>query len=695
MSRTRGKTSSDIPRLFVLIVGLGALLLFLVQPLLGRLALPVFGGGARVWLICLLFFQTALLGGYLYAHLLVLRLPVRRGVQVHLALCAVSLIWLPIGVGAVEPHGEPVLGILGALALAIAGPYLVLSATSPLLHAWAARLAPEEEPYALYAWSNLGSLGALIAYPLLLEPWMGLQAQSWIWSGAYVLLAALVLLGGRLMLRAGETAPLEPAAGRVPSRGDRFAWLLLSAAGSAMLLACTDALTEDVSATPVLWVLPLGLYLLTFIIRFGRPQWSSPMLWVPLMLLGALTAWWAVHYGAGLSIFEQILGYDLALFLVCMALHGELVRRRPGPAHRTGFYLIMSAGGALGGLAVGVLAPLVLPLRLELHLLAMLCPALIFALLYIDRRKVEMRAEPAALWALPILFVVGMGFAMKHEVERDLEACVHVRRGFYGVLKIKKTRAQFASGPSLRLLHGRILHGRQFTDERGKGATSYYGPHSGIGLAFRRGAEGPPRRIGVVGLGIGTVAVFGRAGDTMTFFEIDPEVTDIARTWFTYLKDSKAKVEVVHGDARLTLARHEDQSDGLSRRRAQFDVLVLDAFSADAIPVHLLTREAFALYLERLAPNGVIALNISNRHLELRPVVRAHAEHFGLFMDAVFSGKDPEMGYTFARWSLLSRDQALGAWLKTTKAYKADPMLETYTWTDDFNSPWPLLRALR
>lgn len=675
--------------LFAVTALISAFLLFLVQPLMGRYVLPWFGGGSTVWTICMLFFQSGLLAGYAYAHLLALRLPLRRGLTVHGVLVALSLLVLPIVPDAPEPGGSPTLGILATLGVAVAAPYVVLSATAPLIQAWAASVEKGRSPYRLYAWSNTGSLAALIAYPLVLEPFIGLERQAVGWSIGYGAFAALIGVCAWQVHRRGVqlVAQADATADPPPPRGDTILWIALTAVASALLLATTDRLTEDISASPFLWVLPLGLYLLTFIICFGRPTWADRRVWFGALPLTALGLWWALEQGADLGMLGQLLILNGALFVGCMALHGEVVRLRPAPAHLTGFYLATSLGGALGGVLVGLAAPALLPVRIELQLAALATGMLTSLQAWRVWKARPFVSAPRWIGAVMPLMVIALAIGFALELRVRLAGVTAIDRGFYGVLRVKEIPEVFPTGPARKLVHGRIMHGQQFTDERRSDALSYYSADSGIGRFFAWGEDGPPRTVGAVGLGVGTVAAFGRSGDRVVFFEIDPLVERFAEEWFTYLGDARSRgvdVEVVIGDGRLQLAHTLEA----------FDVIVLDAFSSDAIPAHLLTREAFALYLDRLRDDGVLVINIANRHLDLRPVLRAHAHAFDLDAIEIARAGNWLENTAHTRWVFMSRDRAfIDAAIADDVHTEKMALPDRVPWTDDFAPLFPLMKA--
>ena len=682
--------------LFAVTALISAFLLFLVQPLMGRYVLPWFGGGSTVWTICMLFFQSGLLAGYAYAHLLALRMPLRRGLAVHGALVALSLVVLPIVPDAPDPGGSPTLGILTTLGLAVAAPYIVLSATAPLIQAWAASVERGRSPYRLYAWSNTGSLAALVAYPVVFEPFIGLERQALGWSLGYGLFAALIGVCAWQVHRRGqaESASLQAAAqpaahgpSTPPARGDLLLWIALTAVASALLLATTDRLTEDISASPFLWVLPLGLYLLTFIICFGRPAWADRRIWFGALPLAALGVWWALDQGADLGMLGQILILDGALFVGCMALHGEVVRLRPAPAHLTGFYLATSLGGALGGVLVGLIAPTLLPVRIELQLAALATGLLASLQAWRAWNARPFVAAPRWLGAAMPLMVVALAVGFALDLQVRLAGVLAIDRGFYGVLRVKGIPEIFPTGPARKLVHGRIMHGQQYTDERRDQPLSYYHDDSGIGRYFTWGEGQPSRSVAAVGLGVGTVAAFGRENDRIVFFEIDPLVEYFAEEWFTYLADARARgvdVDVVIGDGRLQLARTVEA----------FDVIVLDAFSSDAIPAHLLTREAFALYLERMTAQGMLVINIANRHLDLRAVLRDHARTFDLAAVEIARAGNWLENTAHTRWVFMSRDRAFIDQTIVDDMHTEKMALDDRVeWTDDFAPLLPLMKA--
>jgi len=658
----------------------GALLLFWLQPLVGRLLLPRFGGGPAVWALTLVFFQSILLVGYAWAHLIVLRLSPRAGRVLHLTLAAAAAIALPVHAPEVNAS-SPAAAVLLALFLGVGAPAMALAATAPLVQAWASQ-SGSRAPWGLYAWSNAGSLGALAAYPFVLEPALGIRHQGVVWSVGYGVLVVLLALAAR---RPAVTLEAHEAPAAPTPLGDRLLWFSLTACSSALLVATSDQITEDLAASPFLWVLPLGLFLLSYIAAFGRPGWTMRPIWLPALAVGMVSQWWVQASGFRSSIPVQLVVHGGTLLAACMVLHGELVRLRPPAARLTGFYLTTALGGAFGGVLVSLVAPVALSLRLELPIALVVAGLLAIVCVRRSRRSVVLRGEPPWIWALPVMLVLGLGGLYAREILQDQRDVLAMERSFFGVLRVRSLGADDVRGPSRRLLHGRIMHGQEFTDERLGQPTAYFGPRSGIALLFRQGEHAPPRQVAVLGLGIGTLAAFARCGDTVDFYEIDPAVEVMARAWFTFLKPSCATINIHIADGRLGLAMSENIND----------FIVMDAFSGDSVPSHLLTREAVAQALEHLGPLGTLAFNVSNRHLDLRPVLRAHARHFGLALAEITSPGDRTVGLSKARWLLLTRDPTLVPWIEALGELDAvPPDAPTLEWTDDHAPLLPLLRSL-
>jgi SAM-dependent methyltransferase len=659
-----------------LVIALSAFLLFLLEPIVAKEILPWFGGAAAVWTTCLVFFQSALLAGYAYSDWVTHRLSSRQQAIVHAVLLAASVAVLPIIPGAAwRPSGneDPVLRILGLLLTTIGPPFVMLSTTGPLVQAWVARMR-ERDPYQLFALSNAASLAALIGYPVLFEPWLTTRLQAQVWSVGYAL---FVLLCAWLAWKAAavpvvRTATSGDDAAAAPSASRRLLWLALAATGSVLLLAVTNHMTQDIAAVPMLWLLPLTLYLLSFILCFDARGWYRPRLFFFLLLatIGVL-AWllWDSKYRY--QLYVQVGAFSAGMFVLCMFCHGELARLKPPPRYLTGFYLMVAAGGALGALLVGVVAPLVLPGYFEMGLSLVAC-ALLAAI--VSLRENRLRA------ALASVAIAGAAWATYANAADEAANTVLRVRNFYGVLRVKDMLASNGQTEVRRLIHGTILHGEQWLgpDQR-REPTTYYTETSGVGIALKAKQEAGPLRVGVIGLGAGTLAAYGREGDTFRFYDINPAVIEIAKRDFTFISDTKAKVEIELGDARLSMEREPLQ---------KFDLLAVDAFSGDAIPIHLLTREALALYLRHMKPDGIIALHVSNRYLDLALVADDLAAERGLALTMVNEKATEDPDKRVSDWILLAADPkvledpdiaAAAADIKKNRQHGR-------VWTDDFNN---------
>jgi len=685
-------------------IALSAFLLFLVQPVIAKQILPWFGGSAAVWTTCMVFFQVVLLAGYAYSDFVIRRLAPRRQALLHSALLIASLAFLPITPGeAFKPTGadNPIGRILLLLAATIGLPYLMLSTTGPLVQAWFARRYAGGQVYRLYALSNVASMLALIAYPPAIEPLASNLQQSIGWSLGYGLFAVLAIAAawsaatgtaGAAPVPAGAAATATdrvngaPQAPPAPSGREQGLWLLLAALGSVLLLAVTTHITQNVASIPFLWVLPLSIYLITFILCFDgrgwyRRAWGVPVACVLLLLmLGGLSwkpEWDKFTFVRGLiPIGEAVPLYALGLFVLCMLCHGELVARKPAPEHLTRFYLMVSLGGALGGLFVGIAAPLAFDWYWEFPL-ALTLLALVLIFVTAGRLK----------WLAALTFCVALvGLADYRRFVRD--DTIELTRSFYGALRVKTSGPDSDENARWRLMHGVITHGEQYRNPKfSRLATTYYGESSGIGRALtglRELSPGQPQRVGLIGLGVGTLASYGRAGDTYRIYELNPQVLELARRRFSYLKDSAAKIETPLGDARLVLEREAPQ---------RLDVLAVDAFSSDSIPVHLITREAIRLYRRHLAEGGVVAFHISNRYLDLTGVVRQLADDIGWQALRVVDDP-PEDNYLYrSDWILISGNAALLERLKAAGHGEAvEPKAGLRPWTDDYNNLFAVLK---
>ena len=743
---------------------LSSFLLFLVQPILAKQILPWFGGSAGVWTICLVFFQLVLLLGYTYAHCLTRRRVGSRQFLIHILLLLISCLTLPIIPGSFWKHGHgtaPALQILGLLATTVGLPYFLLASTAPLLQRWLSG-APgsptlERSIYRLFALSNSGSLVGLLSYPFAIEPFATVHSQAWVWSCAYALFVtcSISYAWRRRRLpelqhaaRAGETAPEAP-----PSLGRYAYWIGCAALGSTLLLSVTNQITQNVASIPLLWIVPLSTYLLSFVICFeGRSGrgWYERRFWMtPAMLATGAMAWALFADQANPSIYVALPVFTVGLFLGCVVCHGELARSKPNPDYLTHFYLSLATGGALGGLLVGLVAPQVFKGYWEMPLavvglavlgvyccseeirwrprtswtvnfiFASLATALIllllgglpsaldsYTLMWAKIVKGDARWGCAALLALcalllqryrlsravaltALLCALSFDWSYYHRLSTGTEFAA---RNFYGTLRV--IESSYNAGHIRRLKHGVILHGSQVMEPpQREMPTTYYGESSGIGrtiLSEHRTVG--PLRIGSIGLGAGTLAAYGRPGDLFRVYELNPAVLDIAENQFTYLKDSKAQVEPVLGDARLSL-EFEIEHGAFDRPEWRFDVLSLDAFSGDAIPVHLLTAEAFATYARVTKPDGVIAFHLSNRYLDLPPVVEQIARDAG-FHAVLVADRPSASDLTAASdWVLVTRSTTFLR--QPDIAAHSTPIVPRSglpVWTDQFTNLFQILK---
>jgi hypothetical protein len=685
--------------LFLLTVFTSAFLLFQVQPLISKYILPWFGGSPAVWTTCMLFFQLMLFGGYVYAHLLVDRLSPKWQAIIHITLLVVALSFLPISPNENwKPNdaASPALRIMTLLTATVGLPYFILSATGPLLQGWFLKAVPGRSPYRLYALSNVGSLLALLTYPFVFEPGFTTQIQAQLWSATFVVFAVVCSGCAVLMVRKSGAAKLKVfssdtsfdesdvdwtvnqlAASRRPALGQMFLWFALAAVPSTLLLATTNQVCADIASVPFLWVMPLSLYLLSFILCFDSDRWYNRQLFgISLiifvaascfLLWDAVLAWHMVRWIAG-----QAAIFFGMLFCSCMVCHGELVRLKPAPKYLTVFYLSISAGGALGGIFVGMIAPVVFDTLLELHIGIVAGCLLLLAVMYRDESSPLYRGQVPAAWATMLVGVVVLGWTLNAQANRITKNSISVSRNFYGSLRVEGFRDSYI------LKHGQIRHGHQFRDaERRKLPTSYYGYKSGCGLALKQHMPDRPMRVGLIGLGAGTLATYSRPGDYYRMYEINSQVVDMAREFFTYLTEASGELETVIADGRIALEREEPQ---------RFDVLVLDAFSGDAIPTHLLTRECGGLYLKHLNDDGILAVHVTNRHVNLKPVCNGLAKELGLSSVAVISEKDSEMGTSQATWILLSRSAEALDRIDFGETQVLPLGEESILWTDHFSN---------
>jgi hypothetical protein len=689
--------------LYAVAIFLSSCLLFLVEPMAGKRLLPLLGGSAAVWTTCLVFFQCALLLGYLVAHGLITRAGSRIQAVVYIALLAASIAQLSRGISPDlrADAAHPIASVLWLLTLLIGLPFVTLSATSPLLQAWYSRWlahrragvdatvpATSAQPYRLFAIANVGSMSALVIYPWLIEPRSSLRQQA---TGIMFGFTVLVVLCAAIAYSirsapvlppaspASPDAPDETAASRSDgSIHDRALWVLLAACGSLLLSAVTNHLSQNVATIPLLWVIPLIAYLLSFVVAFSGGRWHPRWLTVTLFIAALGVSGYLLHKG-DLEVPRAVLiaSFSVALFLQCLFFHSEVYRRRPAPRHLTAFYFYVAAGGALGAMLVGVAAPTFLSGNYELVCGLVFATLLGLAVTWTSGwiARGFWGGATAVMLALVVLQVRG----------DRVNALLRVRN-FYGTLHVTEASDPRYHAIVRTLYNGVIEHGQQvFSTALGSTPTTYYGHESGVGLALDSCCAKAPRRVGVIGLGTGTIAAYGRANDVFRFYELNPAVEQIARNVFVYLRNSPAKIEIVMGDARLSLAAEPPQ---------RYDVLVIDAFSGDAIPVHLLTTQALDLYRRHMKPNGIIAFHVSNRFLDLGPVVEQLAEHAGLKTAFISSDDDTPRDLDSADWVLVTSNEAFLADEAVTSARQAieiPPGL--HRWTDDYNSLLPVLRT--
>ncbi len=776
--------------LYALTVFCSAFLLFSVQPLIGKFLLPWFGGAPAVWTTCILFFQGLLLVGYAYAHFLSNRCRSRYQRSFHLGLLALSIvllvgrqaIWnsplLPDAHWKPEDSSHPVWRVMLFLTVSVGGPFFILSSTAPLVQRWFSRSFAGRSPYRLYALSNLGSLLALIGYPLLIEPFLPLRAQAFWWTAGY--LVFVLTCGACAVQMSRSPDPSEPpsqaegtrtgvvVASSAPGSADYALWLGLSAGPSVLLLAITNQLCQEVAVVPFLWVLPLAIYLLSFIVCFESDRIYRRSIFLAALAVALVLACFILFRGVKIRIPGQVLSYSFILASCCMVCHGELSRLKPDPSRLTAFYLMIALGGAMGGGFVGLLAPLIFSGFWELHWGLWFCGLLVCIALLKDRTSWIYRGHPGPACLLPVILLAMAGYYWQEDIQDRLiesglmtmlpswgllcllglgsgiimwcfwwfiahlkrpqgvivsmtlslallgvllhsrvraylEDSVWTARSFYGVLVVLDEDRENALDHHLRLRHGRITHGLQFQDPAKRHLpTTYYGLTSGVGLALQLhpgrssmiNGSSPARalRIGVVGLGVGTIAAYARPGDTLRFYEINPDVIRISLSsplYFHYLKESRGQVEVIAGDARLAMERELAQGNP-----QDFDLLAIDAFSSDSIPAHLLTEEAVQVYLKHLhKPDGVLAFHVTNRYLDLKPVVWQLAGHFGLQSRFVSSESVGDLAWE-SYWMLLAWNNTL---LGLPEIVKASTPQESNTrhlrlWTDDYSNLFQVLK---
>jgi hypothetical protein len=716
--------------LYCVSIFLGAFLLFLVQPMMAQFILPWFGGSSLVWTTCMLFFQSGLVLGYAYAHQVTQRFSPTTQWLLHVIVLSVAVLFLPIRPGL---EWKPIDGlnpswrVLVLLGVTIGVPYVVLSTTGPLIQRWQSLSHPQHSPYRLFALSNLGSLLALVAFPFAIESYWTLDQQSWYWSGGLLLYAVLVgVCGYRYQRLAVREVGANVVAKEAPSQGDvsqrarsltglgrwvTVLWFLLPMLASVQLLATTNFLTQEVGSHPFLWILPLALYLISFIVCFESDRLYVRPLFFLTLCGSAIYACYVYDKGLHETFRAQVVAYSSVLFSAAMICHGELARLKPDPSRLTAFYLWISLGGAAGGMLVALIAPHVFRDYFEFHLSLILIVVLTLPLIVVDGlRHYFSRPRPAGKLVGDFLSLIAGIAALSGVAIKGIEMVrfsthanvVGQYRNEYGVLKVQDNYGKRT------LSHGKTMHGYQLSDpEWEHRPTSYYNPESGLGIVMRflqgelSGGPGslgapvekavPPLRIGVIGLGTGTAVTWGRQGDWVRFFEIDPKVVMVARSHFTYLSGAQAQNDIVLGDARIQLERENDLQE------PPYDALIADAFSSDSIPKHLLTTEALKVFLQRIKPDGFLVIHVSNRFIELAPLLERQARDLGvpaIYLNFYQPEDEPEAFYQgSSSWVVFTRNEVFPVHPVVQSSQRNFPTQQTEVrWTDDFSPLLPLIR---
>ena len=706
--------------IFAVSIFLSAFLLFQIQPMIGKFILPWFGGTPAVWSTVMLFFQVLLTGGYAYAYWLMGR---KKQTTIHVLLIALALVILaalsfvwksPITPDASwkpQDVSSPILDIFKLLIVSVGLPYFLLASNSPLMQAWFSRVFPERSYAKLYSLSNIGSLLGLLVYPVLVEPTLSLQSQGWMWSIGFGFFG---LFAGWIAFQNGRAAPLSPPTVGSISKSPRpsFAvmslWIALSATASLFLLSVTNQISQEVAVIPFLWILPLALYLVSFILTFSGERGYNRKTYSGLFIAALLLTLFVLLNSTRLHIYWQILSYCFLLFTACMLCHGELYLLRPEADHLTSFYLMVSIGGALGGLFVSLVAPVIFNGYWEFFVGLAMAIAILLSLRELEHVTLseakslnhndksrfghDDRSLRVKKMSRFIFFVFGLVTVMLVLVGTYFSGSLYSKRNFYGVIRVREDVIGEPQRPAYLMAHGITVHGLQFIGEDRDLPTTYYVEGGGAGLAILNHPRyGQGIKVAMLGVGTGTLAIYGQPGDVYRLYEINPVVTDLAEGrggYFSFVKDSKADVTMVLGDARISLERELAETGSQN-----FDVLVLDTFSSDSIPVHLVTKEALALYLEHLAPDGIIAAHITNLHLDLQPVFWELAEYYGLSMLRIEYKGDPDGGYA-SHWILLSRDPAQ---LNITAIRESAIDLGGYytnlrLWTDDYSNLFQILK---
>lgn len=707
--------------LYLFIIFVGAFLLFQVQPLIAKLILPLFGGGAAIWTACLLFFQAFLLLGYLYSHYLTKINSIKKQASIHGLLLLLSLFLLPIGLGAGGSdvldllgngsisngsigNGSPMSGILLLLMISVGAPYFMLASTGPLVQRWLTYINVGKLPYKLYSLSNVGSLLALLSYPFIFEPLLTLEHQSDYWSIGYFIFVCAFLCFCLTMLKrqrfdSKNSTTNEVDSGEVGSgKFDVALWVFLSAVGVILLVSTTNAMTQNIPPVPFLWILPLCIYLLTFIISFHSPRWYVRWYWFVMFAISSFAAIFLFFIGSQFDIITQIVLYSFILLSACMICHGELARLKPSVDKLTLFYLNLSLGGFLGSAFVAFVAQKLFSQFFEFPM-AIFCVYLLFSLCVLleNKRQVEYKedkkttaAESVKLRLLAsssfvsLLLLVSFFFYLNGLFSKN---DVVTSRNFYGILSVKDV--EINGEIQRRLIDGTTSHGTQsLMQGKEQVARSYYRHNTGVAIALEQLGSAGAVKAGFIGLGAGTLAVYGRNNDDYIFYELNPDVERFARSHFSYLAQSKANVDVVLGDARVTLTKELKHQGSRA-----YQLIVVDAFSGDSIPAHLLTKEAFALYWQHLEEDGVLAIHISNSHLDLTPLVRGLADMFEK-QALYFKTLAEQRGGHNAEWVLVTNNKRLldNAEVKRFASKWSSRSENKIVWTDNYSNLLSVLK---
>ena len=663
-------------------VFLASFLLFLVEPIAAKQLLPVFGGSAAVWITCLVFFQTALLVAYLYAHWLARRSHWVLHFALLLLAAASAIAWSTRSIDFSAASEHPVSSIFAALGLSIGLPFLMLGATSPLLQVWLARLETTGIPYRLFALSNLASLLALALYPTAIEPHFTLKTQRLAWCcgfAAFAFLSAFLTWRTRSATELAAVAIAENESGITPAPlNHKLLWVLLPMGAAMQLSAVTSYLTQNIAAIPLLWILPLAVYLITLILAFQFARFLPRGILVRfLVVMLAGLGYMLSHVDVSIPLSISLAFFLIEVFVSCLFLHTEAYALRPQRASEsTLFYLFFAAGGALGSFLIGIASPLIFSFNYDLALTFFVTALLALAATWSSGWAQRL------LWATASVLLLAMVIMLHAAYQRNTPLAL---RNFYGSLRVRQSLSAYPGSTMRTLTNGTIQHGTQiFSADLRKIPTTYYAEDSGVGLALRYCCQGTARNIGVIGLGVGTIAAYGQHVDRIRFYEINPAVTPIAQNLFSYLRESGARVSIVEGDARSSLSREQPQN---------FDVLVVDAFSGDAIPLHLLTAQAMDLYKRHLAPGGILAFHISNQHVDLEPEIALLAKDAGMDARRVSSLANEERGEFNATWMLVTENASFFAQPGVASQIRT-PAEDTrvHLWTDDYSSLLPLVR---